>query len=136
MRGWRKIGRVNAYLLPRKPVSERVNNDDIPKSRTVQFLNLPFSESAIFEALPQPSSRLKARIVEAKITMRWLRISRVSLCIVSASAKSLFSLTYDQGMEKRCCLFWLINSASYMSGSSERKRQNASYHWLCTAVPN
>ncbi len=42
VRGWRKIGRVNAYLLPRKPVSERVNNDDIPKSRTVQFFKYIF----------------------------------------------------------------------------------------------
>jgi hypothetical protein len=85
VRGWRKIGRVNAYLLPRKPVSERVNNDDIPKSRTVQFLNISFSNSAIFEALHKPSiTVLKAMIIEAKITMRWLRIRRVSLCIVLA----------------------------------------------------
>ncbi len=76
---------MNAYLLPRKPVSERVNNDDIPKSRTVQFINISFSESAIFEALPQPSmTGLKAMILEAEDTMRWLRIRRVSLSIVSA----------------------------------------------------
>ncbi len=75
---------MNAYLLPRKAVSERVNNDDIPKSRTVQFLNISFSNSAIFEALHKPSiTGLKALILEAKDTMRWLRIRRVSLSIVS-----------------------------------------------------
>jgi hypothetical protein len=76
-------------------------------------------------------------IVVAKITMRWLRILRVSLSIVSVKAKSLFSLTYDQGVEKRCRLFWLTNSASYMSDTLERKRQNAVaaiYHWLFTAM--
>jgi hypothetical protein len=124
VRGRRKIGRVNAYLLPRKPVSERVNNDDIPKSRTVQFLNISFFRICNLEALHKPSiTVLKALILEAKITMSWLRIRRVSLSIVSVKAKSLFSLTYDRGSKRDAVYFgWPIAPRIWAIDKRERDR--------------